>query len=62
MKNQALYWKSFAFLALCGKRDLEHFNADSYWLGTRPPTDDETRAIIQEATELRKTQMTANPI
>jgi hypothetical protein len=52
LKNQALYWRGFAYLAVHGQRTLENWHAACITSCMNPPTDEEVGAILDEAKNL----------
>lgn len=51
LKNQALYWRAFAALAIAGKRNREALNAALFLYTIQPPEAEDVQQIVSEAQE-----------
>jgi len=49
MKNEALYWRAFAYLATRGKRTLAAWNTMVFAFSVAPPTNQDVADIMDEA-------------
>lgn len=59
LKNQALYWRGFAYLAVHGKRDLQAWHAACITSVVSPPSDEDVAAILDEAKAVMNTNSQA---